>query len=59
MKEDVLKRIIEIVEKGTEIALKQNTEYEKWITMSSLLASISGLCNGAILMDKKDSLQEE
>ena len=53
MKEDVLKRIAEMIEKGAEIALKQNTDYEKWITISSLLANISGLCDGAILMKEE------
>ena len=53
MTEDVLERISEMIKKGTEITFKQNTYYEKWITISSLLANISGLCRGAILMNKK------
>jgi hypothetical protein len=56
MKEDVLKRIEDMVKNGTEIILKQNSDYEKWVVTSTLLSNIAGLCRGARLMVGKEEV---
>ena len=54
MLNNVLEKIIEMIDQGLDTAVELPDVDQKIATLSVLISNIAGICDGALEMEKKD-----